>query len=133
MSEEKFSVVHGWAYFGTHANTHPCDYEGTLIFTDDVCEDGFPQWERHADGSPCAAAKTSSVVVCRHCKEPLLDGTEVGWTGGWTHANHLYRCQQRVTYGHNAAHPDIPCEPGVINACRCTYAPDPTAKGDEHD
>lgn len=42
----------------------------------------------------------------------------------WTHAHRLYRCQQKVTYGHNAAHPDVPCEPGGPNPCKCTYAPD---------
>jgi hypothetical protein len=46
----------------------------------------------------------------------------------WTHAHGLYRCQQKVTYGHNAAHPDIPCESlGPINQCKCVYAPDSTS------
>lgn len=56
---------------------------------------------------------------CRHCGEPLaLKSAQHLY---WTHAHGLYRCQQKVTYGHNAAHPDVPCEPGGPNPCACTY------------
>jgi len=38
----------------------------------------------------------------------------------WTHIHGLYRCQQKVTYGHNAAHPDVPCASlGPHNQCAC--------------
>jgi hypothetical protein len=56
---------------------------------------------------------------CRHCDELLTQKGDY-----WTHAHGLYRCQQKVTYGHNAAHPDVPCLPGGPNPCKCTYAPD---------
>lgn len=57
---------------------------------------------------------------CRHCGEPLRQAL----ADYWMHAHGLYSCQQNVTYGHNAAHPDVPCEPGGGNPCKCTYAPD---------
>ncbi len=43
----------GWATFGTHADEEPCDYTGALSFSDEVGEDGLPEWERHDD---CKAA-----------------------------------------------------------------------------
>lgn len=56
---------------------------------------------------------------CRHCSEKLVKKQDY-----WTHHHSLYRCQRLVSYGHNAAHPDIPCQPGDSNPCKCTYAPD---------
>ena len=45
-----------WAQFGTHANPDACSYSGKLAFSDEVDEDLFPAYERHADNSDCRAA-----------------------------------------------------------------------------
>lgn len=64
-------------------------------------------------------------AMCRHCGEPLRQMEN----GDWCHER-LYRCQSpSVSYGHNAAHPDVPCAPGGGNPCRCTYNPDPPGSG----
>lgn len=57
--------------------------------------------------------------LCRHCGDPLVSvGTD--WSHDQGHGSTLYRCQHGVRYGHNAAHPDIPCVPGGPNPCLCT-------------
>lgn len=65
---------------------------------------------------------TAAAPSCRHCGDPLKRQEREG--EHWTHGHGRYRCQRKVTYGHNAAHPDAPCVPGGPNPCKCTYAPD---------
>lgn len=60
---------------------------------------------------------------CRHCGDPLVLEDNGYWVHAITATYHLYRCQHTVPYGHNAAHPDVPCMPGGPNPCACTDAP----------
>lgn len=78
------------------------------------------------DSSLTVLVRTKS-INCRHCGDPLAkrDPMIKDLGGDYsTHAHGLYRCQHTVSYGHNATHPDVPCESGVPNPCKCTYAPD---------
>jgi ribosomal protein S27E len=66
---------------------------------------------------------TSGRTLCRHCGDPLGQTNGGEWAHQFGPQSFLYRCQNgTVTYGHNAAHPDVPCVPGGPNPCRCTYA-----------
>jgi hypothetical protein len=70
-----------------------------------------------AEWNPTDLPAGSSPPECRHCGEPLAPKGDY-----WTHAHGLYRCQTSlVPYGHNAAHPDMPCVPGGPNPCLCQW------------
>ncbi len=78
---------------------------------------GSSDQRRQAQAHEQAGATPTSGVACRHCDEPLMQEDSQDY---WRHAHGLYRCQQKVAYGHNAAHPDVPCESlGPINRCAC--------------
>lgn len=67
----------------------------------------------------------STQPACRHCGDPLVQTqSNREWTHDWGNGSTLYRCNRNVAYGHNAAHPDVPCESlGPINVCACVVKP----------